>query len=154
MDPEDSITVGTLDRLLDAREQQKTQQITDYDKAYLGAYNQLAASVSEAEAAAIVEEMKVLSYDPSNNAAKDAEVNFLKAERAMLRKQLAKPKEKINPVTGKKEHSALGTVTTQKTVTKDAVLPKLDAAGTSYLEFVAREDGADKAQELHKSIGK
>ena len=154
LDPDEPMTKAEIDRYLEARERKAQEQVSSYDKAYLKTFNQLSVDLPKAEAEAIVEEMKVLSYNPTTDPGKDAEVNFLKAERTYLRKQLAKPKGKVSPITGDKAHSAIGTVTNQKVVAKETVLPKLDAAGESYLAFVASEDGSDKAQELHKSLGK
>lgn len=154
LDPDAPMTKAEIDKYLEARERKAEQQISHYDKTYLNTFNKLSVDLPKAEAEAIVEEMKVLSYNPSTDPAKDAEVNFLKAERSYLRKQLAKPKGKVSPITGKHEHSAIGTVTSQKVVTKETVLPKLDAAGMSYLAFVESEDGPDKAKELHKSLGR
>jgi hypothetical protein len=154
LDPDEPMTKAEIDRYLEARERKAQEQTSYYDKTYLNTFNQLSATLSEAEAEAIVEEMKVMSYNPTKDPEKDAEVNFLKAERAYLRKQLAKPKGKVSPITGDKVKSPIGTVTSQKTVAKDVNLPKLDAAGASYLAFVEREDGIDRANELHRSLGK
>ena len=154
LDADDPIRLSDLDKYLEARESRKQQKALDYDNKYLKTFSKLSAGLDEDEANAIVDEMKALSYKASDDPDRDAEVNFLKAERAYLRKQLAAPKKKVNPITGDKVKAPLGTVTSQKVVTKDTVLPKLDAAGMSYLAFVEREDGSDKAQALHKSIGK
>ena len=148
------MTKGEIDRYLDSREKKVTQQTENYNTTYFKSLNQFVGDLGEGEKDAVIEELKVLPYDPSANPTMDAEINFFKAERAYLRKQLAKPKSKVSPITGKHEHSAMGTITNQKVVTKETVLPKLDAAGMSYLAFVESEDGSDKAQELHKSIGK
>lgn len=154
LDLDEPVTLRDIDKRLDARDKKAVQQTEDYNATYFKSLNQLVDGLEEAEKDAVIEELKTLSYDPSANANQDAQNNFLKAERTYLRKRLAGPKDKKNPITGKKEHGALGTVTNQKVVTKEVTLPKLDAAGMSYLAFVEREDGADKAQELHKSIGK
>ena len=154
LDPEDAVTIGDLDKYLAAREKKSAMQLENYNKTYFKSLNKLVDSLEEGERDAVIKELKVLSYDPSTNPTQDADNNFSKAERAMLRKQLAKPREKVSPITGKQEHSPIGTVTNQKVVTKETVLPKLDAAGMSYLAFVEREDGSDTAQALHKSVGK
>ena len=154
LDPNEPMTKGELERWFEARERKVKEQSSSYDREYLNTFNQLSTTLTKEEADAIVDEMKVLTYDPSNNPAKDAEINFYRAERAYLRKQLAKPKGKVSPITGDKTHAALGTVTNQKVVTKDVTLPKLDAHAASYLAFVEQEDGSDKAQLLHKSLVK
>jgi len=154
LDPNEPMTKGEMERWFEARERKIREQSSSYDSEYLNTFNQLSTTLTKEESDAVVEEMKVLTYDPSTNPAKDAEINFYRAERAYLRKQLAKPKGKVSPITGDKTHAALGTVMSQKVVTKDVTLPKLDANAASYLAFVEREDGSDKAQSLHRSLGK
>jgi len=154
LDPDAPMTKAEVERWFEVRERKVKEKSSSYDTEYLNTFKELSTTLTKEETDAVVDEMKVLSYDPSSDPAKDAEINFYKAERAMLRKQLAKPKGKVSPITGDKSHAALGTVTTQKVVTKDVTLPKLDANAASYLAFVEREDGSDKAQELHKSLGK
>ena len=154
LDPNEPMTKGEMERWFEVRERKAKEKSTSYDTEYLNTFNELSTTLTKEESDAVVDEMKVLSYNPSNNAAKDAEINFYRAERAYLRKQLAKPKGKVSPITGDKTHAALGTVTSQKVVTKDVTLPKLDANAASYLAFVEREDGSDKAQSLHRSLGK
>jgi hypothetical protein len=154
LDLEEPVTVGNITQILDARDKKAKQQTENYDTTYFTSLNKLVDRLEEGERDAVIEELKVLPYDPSANPGQDAENNFSKAERSYLRKQLAGPKDKKNPFTGKQSHGALGTVTNQIVVTKDVTLPKLDDNAASYLAFVESEDGADKAKELHKSIGK
>ena len=155
IDPDEPITYAEMNRMLDKREKAVTQQAEDYNSKYLSSINKIVSNISEQEQEAIFEEMKNITYDPSNNPVKDAETNLLKAERAYLRKKLANPKnEKVNPLEGKEPRSALGTTTTQQTAVRDVTLPKLDAAAQSYLAYVAREDGQDQATNLHRGLAK
>ena len=154
LDPNEPMTKAEIDKYLEVRERKATEQTENYNTKYFKSLNQFVDGLEVGERDAVIEELKVLPYEPSTNPTKDAENNFSKAERAYLRKQLAKPKGKVSPITGKNVTTPIGTLTNQTVVTKETVLPKLDEAGMSYLAYVEREDGADKAQELHKSIGK
>ncbi|MCK4328787.1 hypothetical protein KAX02_02985 [candidate division WOR-3 bacterium] len=149
-EPGDIVTHADINKILDDREKTKTQNAQNYDKQYVASISALSSELSEQEYNEIFAEMQNITYNPSNDPARDAELNFIKAERAFLRKKVAG--KKTNPLKGEKPRSALGGITNQTTVVKDATLPKLDAAGESYLNFVAREDGAESATKLHKSI--
>lgn len=149
-EPGDIVTHADINKILDDREKTKTQNAQNYDKQYVASISTLSSDLSEQEYNEIFAEMQNITYNPSNDPARDAELNFIKAERAFLRKKVAG--KKVNPLKGEKSRSALGVITNQTAVVKDATLPKLDAAGESYLNFVAREDGAESATKLHKSI--
>lgn len=149
-EPGDIVTHADINKILDDREKTKTQNAQNYDKQYVASISALSSELSEQEYNEIFAEMQNITYNPSNDPAKDAELNFIKAERAFLRKKVAG--KKTNPLKGEKPRSALGGITNQTVVVKDATLPKLDAAGESYLSFVAREDGTESATKLHKSL--
>lgn len=149
-EPGDIVTHADINKILDDREKTKTQNAQNYDKQYVTSISALSSDLSEQECNEIFAEMQNITYNPSNDPARDAELNFMKAERAFLRKKVAG--KKVNPLKGEKPRSALGGITNQTAVVKDATLPKLDAAGESYLNFVAREDGAESATKLHKSM--
>lgn len=154
LDPDEPMTKGEMERWFEARERKAKESSVTYDREYLKTFEQLSTTLTKEEVDMVVDEMKGINYKPSSNPARDAEINFYKAERAYLRKQLAKPKGKENPIKGNGSKTPLGTVTNQKVVEKEVSLPKLDANAASYLAFVEREDGTDKANELHKSMGK
>jgi hypothetical protein len=99
---------------------------------------------------AVIAEMQSMTYDPSNDPKRDAEINFYKAERAYLRKKIAPPRK--NPLEGKKPEEKIGVATAQKTVVKEPATPKLDAAAQSYLDFVRSEDGEERASKLVKEL--
>ena len=123
---------------------QKQQYQNTYDDTLVN----LSAGYSDDEANAIFNELQTMRYDPTNDGTRDAELNFLKAERAYLRKQAAKPKKDV-PL---KKDPVSGVITSQKTPEKKVADVKLSAAGKSYLDFVTREDGQEKAAGLKKSL--
>jgi len=129
--------------------QAENQQQSKYQNKYDDTLVSLSAEYSNDEANAIFGELTALRYDPSGNAAQDAELNFLKAERAFLKKKVAKPVKKDVPLKG---DDPTGVITNQKTPAKDSPTIKVSAAGQSYLDFVAKKDGSEKAQSLRKSL--
>ena len=154
-DPDEPVTFAEMGQFLDQRERTATQKAETYNINYMGTLGKLSSNLPEQEWTVILEEMKNVPYDPSDDPVRDAEINFGKAERAHLRKALAVAKgTKKNPLEGKEPRSALGGITNQTVVTKDPALPKLDASGQSYLAFVAREDGQEKATKLHQGMAK
>ena len=153
VDPDEPVTFAEMGQFLDQREKTATQKAEIYNANYMKTLGQLSSEISEQEWTAISGEMKNINYNPSNNPIRDAEINFGKAERAHLRKALAATKStKENPLKGEKPRSALGGITNQTVVTKDPALPKLDAAGQSYLAYVGREDGQERATKLHQGM--
>ena len=153
LQPNEPVTFAEMEQLLDQREKTATQKAEIYNANYMKTLGQLSSEISEQEWTAISGEMKNINYNPSNDPIRDAETNFGKAERAHLRKVLAVAKgTKKNPLEGKEPRSALGGITNQTVVTKDPALPKLDAPGQSYLAFVAREDGQERATKLHQGM--
>lgn len=98
-------------------------------------------------------EMQTMKYDPSIDPKRDAELNVYKAMAVAAKKKLS-GSSKTNPIKGDTPRSELGIATNNKVTTKNSALPKLDAAGQSYLNFVAEEDGDEKASALHKSMTK
>jgi len=137
------------EREQETKSAQETQE--KYKEGYVGTLARLARDVDEAEYGLILEEMKTMTYDPTNDPEKDAALNFYKAQVAAAKKSVSK---RENPIKGKAPKSELGTVINQKTVDKESALPKLDPAAQSYLSFVTREDGEDKAVALRKSMAK
>jgi hypothetical protein len=99
---------------------------------------------------AVLAEMRDVTYDPTDNPERDAEMNFLKAEKIYLRKKMAKPADKVNPLKGEKPKDKLGVATTQTSVTKETKQPKLDEYAQSYLDSVRRRSGDEYADKLLK----
>lgn len=161
MDANEPLTAGELREILTKREEARetrdsekrsaeTRVQTAYDSEYLTSFQGLATDLPEDEYNGILEEMKTLSYNPTANGGMDAELNFYKAERAYLRKKVAQPLKKEVPLRGDK---VPGVVTNNKVTEKVGSLPKLDAAGESYLAFVRAEDGAEAAEKVHRASG-
>jgi hypothetical protein len=162
LDPNEPMTAGELREILNKREAVfESKRVADneiqqrannaYDQSYLKSFETLSTGMGDDELSGIVEELKSFKYTPTTNPEADAKMNFLQAERAYLRKRLAKPVGKKIPL---KEGDVPGVVTNQVVRDKKDSLPKLDAAGESYLNFVRAEDGAEKADSLLKAAGK
>ena len=150
LDPDEPATVKDVERMLAAREDRKKSREQSYNDSYVRTISGLGADLSQTEYDAVLAEMKDITYDPSNKPETDAEMNFLKAERIYLRKKVAQPPEKKNPLKGEKPKEALGVATSQASVQKETKQPKLDADAQSYLESVRRSSGDEYANKLLK----
>jgi len=151
-DPNEPITFAEMNKILDYREKASKQQNEYYNNQYLRTLGSLSSDLSEQEQGQILEEMKNITYKPSNDPARDAELNFYKAEKAFLRKQLATAKTgKKIPLRG---DEPLDGIPNQKNVARDVPLPKLSPSAQSYLAYIARTDGQEKAVALHKELAK
>ncbi len=126
----------------------------EYDDAYLGKFAELTSDMSKQEYGELTQVMQKMTYSPSGNGAVDAELNFYKAraELAVQGKLPNKQQNKVNPLKGEEPVSELGTVTNQKQVGKQDSMPELDRFAKSYLGYVTKEDGDEKATALRKSI--
>ena len=148
--PDEPVTRAEMERILSAREDKVKSREQSYNDNYVRTISGLGSDLGQGEYDAVLAEMKDITYDPSNNAERDAEMNFLKAERIYLRKKMAAPAEKVNPLKGEKPKGKLGVTTTQTSVTKEATMPKLDAEAQSYLDYVRRTDGDEAANKRLK----
>ena len=124
---------------------QKEQYNYDYDNTLLD----LTSEYSMEEAEELYKELQNLRYNPTGDGSKDAIANLLKAERIYRRKKTAQPNQKKANLKG---DTPPDTITSQKVHVKDAPDVKLSAAGKSYIDFVARMDGPEKAAQLKKSL--
>lgn len=150
LEPDEPVTRGEMERILAAREERRKSREQSYNDNYVRTISGLGSDLGQDEYDAVLAEMKDITYDPSENAERDAEMNFLKAERIYLRKKMAKPAEKVNPLKGEKPKEKLGVATTQTSVTKETKQPKLDSYAQSYLDSVRRRDGDEYASKLLK----
>ena len=148
LSPDEPVTASDLDQVLEARDAAREDKKKTYNDSYAKAIARMGPELGQDEYDEIIAELTTFTYDPSSDPARDAELNFHKAERMYLRKKIAKPIEKENPLTGKTPSNKPGVANGQKTVVKEAAKPKLDKAGESYLEFVRSEDGDDAANKL------
>jgi len=151
IDPNETVTYAEMQQYMRQEKEREAKVKTDYDNKYYNAIIQASSTVTQEEYDAITAEFEHIKYKPTNDPERDAKENFYKAERAYLRKQLA-GKTRTIPVKGGGAAGALGVVQSQKVVAKEVALPKLDAAGQDYLNFIAREDGAEAATKLHRSL--
>lgn len=147
-DPDDPLTVADFKRLSAEQDRSKQVQQEKYDSNYRKAVTTLGGDLDDTEWHDVVEEMKAMPLDSTGDPQKDAERNFYKAERVFLRKKLANPVTKENPL--KKKDIPSGVVTQQKTVVTEQSAPKLDAHAKSYYDFVAKRDGDKAAKKLLK----
>ena len=153
-DPDEPVTRAELDRFIEKREAKRKEQEDNLSRKYHEGYSlkwaELSSGLSEDEYKAVVSEAEKMKYDPSDNPAVDAQLNFKEAQLRYLKKQLAPAKK--NPLEGNTPSDGIGVVTAQKTAAKDISLPKLDGAAKSYLDYISQEDGAEAAAKIHRSL--
>ena len=130
---------------------EQTQKLSKkYHQDYGLKWAELAKNLSDEEYNFLMAEAEEMKYDPSDNGAVDAAVNFKEAQVRYYKKQLG---TRTNPL-DKNKPKNIGTVKTQKVPDREIALPKLDEAAQSYLNYVSREDGAEAATNLHKTLAK
>jgi hypothetical protein len=149
-EPDEPITRRDLEKFYESQRKREMSAEKSYQENYVRTISGLGSDLSQDEYDGVLAEMKELTYDPSNDPGRDAEMNFLRAERVYLRKKMAQPAKPQNPLKGKKPASELGVATSQTGVKKEAKQPSLDADAQSYLDFVRRTDGDDRARVLLK----
>lgn len=149
-DPDEPLTYRDWERLSAKRDEEKQREQKKYDDKYKRTVQSLGTDLTDSEWNEVVDELSNIPLNSTGNPEFDAERNFLKAERAILRKKLAKPVERKNPLKG--EQKPPGVADSQKPVVKEAVEPKLSGAAQSYLKMVEREDGEERAANLRKSV--
>lgn len=143
------LTASKLNQVLNAREQKTNDDINVYQRDYKRALSRLGDNEELEFYDAVVAEM-TKTGSPfndilSDNPYADAEINYLRATKAVLKKANA-PKK--NPLEGKKPDGALGvggdtTITDKRTFT----MPKLDADSQDYFNYVKRKGMKDTSIE-------
>jgi len=152
VDPDEPLTVADYKRLREKEDREKAAKQEKYNDGYKSAISRLGGDLTDSEWEGVIEEMKSLQYNPSDNPELDAERNFYRAERIYLRKLMAQPVEKKVP--GKKEiNKNLGVANSQKTVVKETKQPKLDGYSQSYYDYMVRSDGEESARKKVEGIG-
>ena len=155
IDMDEPLTVAEFERRLDQRETQQKdadQKLTKkYHNEYATSWATMAKDLPDEDYNAIIAEAENMKYDPSENGSVDATVNFKECQVRHFKKQL---KARRNPLEDNKPTNGTGTITTQKVPDRETALPKLDGPAQSYLNYVSREDGAEKATNLHKAMAK
>jgi len=122
------------------------QSQAQYEQGYVKTINKLGSEVGETEYNDIYSEMmKNHNIRHSDNAAADAEMNWLKAERAILRKKTANP-VRSNPLKGNAPKAPLGGSSGETVIDKARKLPKFDDATLAYMK--AKNITPEKAAEL------
>jgi hypothetical protein len=153
LNPDEPVTVSEMQAIMDAREKAKEEQKKTYLDSYQRAVSSMGPDLSEGEWEDVLNELKTMHYDPSDDPVRDAKENFLKADNIRLRKKAAQPLEKQNPLQGGKPQGKLGVATNQNAVVKETAQPKLDADAKSYMDYVRRTDGDEAANKLTKDAG-
>jgi len=150
IDPDEPLTMKDLQRYETEREKAKKREQKQYDDKYRNTVQGLGTDLTDEEWTAVVEEMKNIPLNSSNNPEIDAERNFYKAQGIYFRKSSTKSEKKVNPLKG--ERANTGVATTQKTVVKETKMPKLDADAQAYYDYVARTEGDEAARKLVKDL--
>jgi hypothetical protein len=160
LDENEPVTYKEMLKIIERREQQKAAVKSNYDRTYVATIERTVAEyiddegkLNSAEIDGVLEEMKTITYTPSNDPEKDAISNLRRAERAFLKKQMAKPRQKVNPLKGEAPKSPLGVAPSGKSPAKSTPAIKLDKDAEAYLKFVSASDGAEKADKLRASMG-
>ena len=151
LEPDEPVTLTQMERILAAREDKEKSREKSYQDNYVRTISGLGTDLSQTEYDAVLAEMKDITYDPSEDPEIDAEVNFLKAERIYLRKKMAAPPVKENPLKGEKPKEKLGVATNQASVQRETKQPTLDSDAQSFVDFVRRTDGDEAADRLLKA---
>ena len=161
LDPEEPLTAGEAIKLFQElasevsqktysqNEDAKARQSQQYRDTYDRTLTDHLSLVSNDEQQGILEELGKMTYDATDDAARDSKENFLAAQNAFLRKVAVKastPKKEIK-VKGEKPPQ---TVTTQKVPKKPEKTIELDDAAKAYLDFAAAESGEGHREKLLK----
>lgn len=146
---DEPLTRKELDAYYASMKKKEASENEQYDKIYAQTMYSQGPDLEQAEFDAVMKELETIRYDKSQDPKRDAEMNFLRGERAYLRK-LSAAKKKDIPLKGDKAPGA--GLKEQKIETKETQMPKLDGVAKSYLDFVARKDGEEKATKLAKSV--
>jgi hypothetical protein len=134
------MTMGELNRLLDSRDQRRTQlqeeDATRYESGYRETFSRLSGDIEPEEAKKIEDEMLAnFNVRHSNDPTLDAERNFLRAENAILRNR---PPEK--PSTKLRQGKSLGGESATVTTKRKAGAVKLDPIAAEYVAEMKKKN--------------
>lgn len=106
-----------------------------YERDYVQTIKRLGSEETEEDHKDIYDEMMShFNVRHSNNPLMDAEKNYLKATRSVLKKKVAAPVEKKNPLKGNKPKAPLGAGGNNETMPKKIKpMPKFDAAAQDFM---------------------
>jgi hypothetical protein len=126
-------TRGDLRREITRMKTEEERANSTYNSAYSQVIGKLSSDLSEDEFSEIDREFRTsFNFRHSNDPTADAERNWYKAERAVLRKKLAAPKREI-PLKTEKPSAPLGGSGGTKVDTKKTSSIKLDAAAREFI---------------------
>lgn len=146
------LTKDQLESYLAQREAKRQSEAKEYESGYIQKVSELGLDLDPQEHEAIVDEMmRNFNVRYSSDPAADAERNYLKAERAVLRKKMASQK-KNNPLKGEKSRSPLGVANNQSVEKKSPPLPDLDDEAKEFLAYIRKTSGDEEAEKYHKSL--
>jgi len=129
-----------FNQLLDERDKQKESQAKNYDQKYMGEFTKFKEEEDHDE---IIKELKEnFNFKTTNDGARDAEMNYLKASRAFYRKKSVSGKSLDTPLKGEKPKGPLGVGSEgEKTMdTGSQALPKLDKHAQDFVDRLGKSD--------------
>ena len=102
---------------------------------YIQTINRLGSDETEEDHKDIYDEMMShFNVRYSENPVVDAEKNYLKATRSVLKKRTAEPAKKVNPLKGNKPKAPLGAGSNSETMAKKTKpMPKFDEAAQDFM---------------------
>lgn len=133
-----------MQQLMKEQQTQETNSQVQYEKGYLSTIKQLGSEEeSEEEFNDIYDEMMAnFNKKHSDNPEMDAEKNWLRATKSVLKKQAAKPIKKENPLKGRKPKSPLGKGGGDTTPDTSPTTPKLDDVAAEFIRKTKMSDEA------------
>ena len=139
------ITKKELAKYLSQQAEKQTQDRQTYVNEYLRHEAVLGMNMEDAEYGEVVEErLKNFDVRHSNNAKADAELNFAKAQAAVLKRKLSGLGKKANPLKGEKPSGPLGGPVETKNQEHAKKVVRLDEHAASFAKSMGLSD--DKVQ--------
>jgi hypothetical protein len=125
---------SVIENYMTQHQSQQSQEQARYENDYVKMTNRLASEVDETDYTEINTEMMTnFNVRHGNDASADAERNWLRAERAVLRKRQANPVRKA-PLKQEKPSAPLGGGSVQNASAKKVKMPKFDDATLAYMK--------------------
>lgn len=117
------------------QETQKQSSQLKYEKGYINTIMRLGSEETKEDHQAIYDEMmRFFNAKHSDDPMVDAEKNYLNATRSVLKKRLAAPAKKVNPLKGNKPKAPLGAGNNSETMAKKTrPIPKFDDAAQDFM---------------------
>ena len=148
-DPDEPLTPRQLEKYLERHEQKKQQQQQEYQDGYRRTMTRLGPDLSDDSWTEVYNEMMAHhNMVHSGNPEIDAQLNWERAQNAVLRKKAPKrvanlKGDSANKLTGIKEPGSAKT---------EIALPKLSKEAQDYVDNVRRRDGDEVADKLVRSL--